>query len=107
MRRLRLVLLLSMLTASLTVAPAPAPASAAAFRAGFAVRSINPDPSIYAQVWHTSRRRPTGVLPGDGLWARASYIQSSDAELVIVGSMTRSAGGSKASLHMMLQRGRG
>lgn len=84
MRRFRLVLLLSLLAGSLTAIPAPAPASAVGFRAGFAVRSIAPDPSIYGQVWHTSRRRPTGVLPGDGLWARASYIQSGDAELVIV-----------------------
>ncbi len=63
----------------------PAPASTAAddqLEAGFAVRSILPDPEIYDEVWHTGRRRPTGVL--DGNWARAVVLEQGDRRLGIV-----------------------
>lgn len=36
-----------------------------------------------ANVWHTSRRRPTGVLPGDGIWARATFVNG-DRKLGII-----------------------
>ncbi|HVL90782.1 MAG TPA: hypothetical protein VM841_11180 [Actinomycetota bacterium] len=48
------------------------------------MRSIVPAQSDWSAVWQTTRRRPTGVLPGDGLWARASFIRSGDTSLAIV-----------------------
>lgn len=59
-------------------------AEAEPFRAGFAVRSILPDPSSYPDLWHVSRRQPTGVLPGDGLWARAAFLDDGTTRVGIV-----------------------
>jgi hypothetical protein len=64
-------LLLSMVLATSAMAGASA---APAFEAGFASRSINPPAEMMSKVWHVSRRRPTGVLPGDGIGAHAAYL---------------------------------
>lgn len=52
------------------------------FRAGFAVRDITPPEDMWDDVWHVSRRRPTGVL--DPLKASAVYLSSGDEELAII-----------------------
>ncbi|MGH7855944.1 MAG: hypothetical protein ACREQY_01350, partial [Candidatus Binatia bacterium] len=63
----------------------PAAARGDSLRAGFGVRSIVPSEELLAEVWHTAGgKHPTGVLPGDGLWARAAYLESNGRKLVIV-----------------------
>jgi hypothetical protein len=66
-----------------SVAALPA-AAAGPFRAGFAVRSIVPAPETWSQIWHVAREHPTAVLPGDGLWARAVYLEHGSTKLAIV-----------------------
>ncbi|HEX9695283.1 MAG TPA: hypothetical protein VGB64_03100 [Actinomycetota bacterium] len=82
MRTQRSLLVLLVLFAAVAVPPAATAASPV--RAGFAVRSIVPGQPDWSRVWHTSRRHPTGVLPGDGLWARASYLESGATHLAVV-----------------------
>jgi hypothetical protein len=65
------------------VAVLPARASEP-FRAGFAVRTIVPDQATWPQIWHVARAHPTKVLPGDGLWARAAYLEHGTTKLAIV-----------------------
>lgn len=84
LRRIVLPLLCSMLAWAAPVRSLAGPPVVQPIRAGFAVRSIVPDPADWPRLWHTTRRHPTGVLPGDGLWARASYIDSNGTKLAVV-----------------------